>query len=68
MVAIAISRVCKSFISHEVRVLVLVVRLIHHMCLEVFSGDDDLYIHLLQNIRGMMECISSLGDQVCGCT
>ena len=36
------------------------------MSQDVFSGDDDLYINLLQNIRMMMECPPSLGDKVRG--
>lgn len=34
------------------------------MSQDVFSGDDDLYISLLQNIRMMMECPPSLGEKV----
>ena len=39
-------------------------RLIHMMSQDAFSGDDDLYINLLQNIRMMMECPPSLGEKV----
>lgn len=34
------------------------------MSQDAFSGDDDLYINLLQNIRMMMECPPSLGEKV----
>jgi hypothetical protein len=37
-------------------------RLVKQMGQEVFAGDDDIYLHLLQNIRGMMESVPSLGE------